>query len=129
MTALAPHLRALDGAALAADRASRRRFAASYVRSASHLFRWTFPPSRMAVALTEVYPFRPDVTRDLCHAVYRDIQVAKALGRHIVGRQMRVDELRRIFTAECEVYRKQRASVAAQQGYTGLFETINQAAE
>lgn len=116
MTPLAPHLHAIDCAALRADRASRRRFAERYVRSAAHLFRWTFPASRAAVARAEVYPYRPDATRALCHAVYRDIQAAKALPRHITGRQQRIDELRRIFTAECWLYFRQRASVSAQTG-------------
>lgn len=116
MTPLAPHLHAIDGAALRADRASRRRFAERYVRSAAHLFTWTFPASRLIVLAAVASPNWPVVTRALCHAVYRDLQTAKALPAYLVGRQQRIDELRRIFTAECWLYFRQRASVSAQTG-------------
>lgn len=115
MTPLAPHFRAIDCAALADARKSRRRFAERYVRSAEHLLYWTFPASREVVMNAINRPHNPDVTWLLCRYIYRDIQTAKALPEYLTGRQNRIDELRRIFTAECWVYFQQRARSDGQQ--------------
>ena len=98
------------------DRDMLRRKAAAYRRDARVLLVWTFPESRAAVILAEQYSHRADITRKLCHQLYRDLQGARALPKFFRRRQMRIEVLRELFACECELYRNQRANVNAQQG-------------
>lgn len=97
-------------------RATLRRQAERYMRSASPLQDWVFPASRAVVGAALATPHNPAATRMLCRALYRDWRAAEALPRHFTGRQMRIDALRSLFACECMLYRRQSASVAAQKG-------------
>lgn len=96
------------------DRDMLRRKADGYRRDIRVLLAWTFPGSRDAVAMGAVYPYRPDITREICHRLYRDLQDARVLPRFLRRRQTRIDMLRELFACECWAYRQQRARVNAQ---------------
>lgn len=86
-----------------------RRKATTYRREAKILLAWTFPESRDAVAMGEVYPYRADITRRICHRLYRDLQDARALPLFFRRRQARIETLRELFACECWLYHRQRA--------------------
>lgn len=139
MTAMEAYEAALDRALTdiaisrrAHDREQLRRKTAKYTRDTADLFKWTFPASREAIAMTNVYPYRPDITRALCHRIYRDLQNAREMPTFFRRRQVRIEVLRELFACECWLYRQQSKAKSqrnAEAGYAGLFETINQAAE
>lgn len=107
-----------------ARRAALRRRAVQYVRSASLLEHWTFPPSGPPIERALAAPHDPAATRALCRALYCDWRTARALPRHFTGRQMRVEALRELLACECMLYRRQSASIAAQKGMAGLLERL-----
>ena len=106
------------------DRAQLRVKAAKYVRNTAALFTWTFPDSRDAIAMTNVHPHRPDITRALCHRIYRDLQDARAMPTFLRRRAMRIEVLRELFACECRLYRNQRASVAGQKSMGGFLKSL-----
>ena len=106
------------------DRDMLRAKAANYRRDTRVLLAWTFPESRPAIAMGEAYPCRPDITRAICHRLYRDLQGAKALPRFFRRRQARIEVLRELFACECELYRNQRASVNAQAAMNGFLNEL-----
>lgn len=116
MTALQAALSDIAASVREHDRDMLRRKAANYRRDPRVLLAWTFPESRGDVILAEQYPDRPDITRKLCHRLYRDLQGARALPKFSRRRPMRIEVLRELFACECRLYRNQRASVSAQQG-------------
>ena len=85
------------------DRAELRRKVKFYVRDTKELFAWVFPTSVEAVAMTNVYPYRSDITKVLCHRLYRDLQTARSIDKH----RMRSEVLRELFASECWLYRSQ----------------------
>lgn len=90
-------------------KASRRRRAATYIRDDRHLLFWTFPPSRMAIILAAACPDSPQATRGLCHRLYRDLQTARTMPNYLKRlRPALIEELRTLFTCECQIYRRQR---------------------
>ena len=98
-----------------------RRKAAIYRRDAKVLLVWTFPESRLPILLGERYPNRPDVTRAICHRLYRDLQDARAMPKFFRRRHVRIEVLRELFAYECHLYRQQRASVNAQMSMNGFL--------
>ena len=98
-----------------ARRAQLRRRADRYIRDGRTLAYWTFPGSSDAVMAALKSQHDPAATRALCRALLRDWKAARALPRHIAGRHMRIDELRVLFACECVLYRRQAASLNAQQ--------------
>jgi len=106
-----------------------RRRAERYVRDRRTLLYWTFPQSRAAVVAVFNAPHDPSATRALCRALYCDWQAARALPRHVAGRQMRIDELRCLFACECALYRRQAASVSAQGEMSSFLRRLANAAE
>lgn len=122
--ALAEYEAAVPEARHAHDRAKRRRKADVYRRDTKDLLTWTFPASRDAVAMTNVYPHRPDITRALCHRIYRDLQDAIAMPAFLRRRQVRIEVLRELFACECWLYRNQRASVNAQKLMGGFLNRL-----
>jgi len=112
-----------------ARRAQLRRRADGYVRDGRTLSYWTFPRSRAAVEGALKFRHDPAATRALCRALYRDWKIACQLPRHLTGRQMRVDELRCLFACECQLYRRQAASLDAQQGMSAFLRHLASAAE
>jgi hypothetical protein len=110
-------------------RAALRRQAETYVRDVRHLFFWTFPDSRAAVTAALEAPHDPAATRALCRALYRDWRNARALPGYLVGRPMRIAELRLLFACECRLYRRQAASANAQRGMASYLRHLASAAE
>ncbi len=121
-----------DEAAAAGRRAMRarlRRRADAYVRDGRALAYWTFPGSGDAIRNALARPHDPAATRALCRALHRDWRAARAVPHHITGRDMRIDELRVLFACECRLYRRQAASVVAQQGMSSFLRRLASAAE
>lgn len=94
-------------------RQRRRRYADCYQRDAKELFHWMEPGASEFVGPAMVWPYRSDVTRRLCKRLYRDLKLARALPRYLVGRDLRVLSLKDLFAAECAMYRRQRRMAAA----------------
>ena len=97
-------------------RDARRARADVYDRTVQTLLYWTTAGSRKAVLLAIANPHSAEATRDLCHRLYRDIQLIRDM-RLIIQqvRQNHIRELRTLLTCECQLYRKQKASVEAQR--------------
>ena len=118
MTTIIPALAKFEAelplARRAHERGMLRRKAANYSRDAKILLTWTFPASRDAVAMGAVYPYRPDITREICHRLYRDLQDAKALPTFFRRRHARIQALRELFACECWTYRNQKRRAMAQ---------------
>jgi hypothetical protein len=112
-----------------ARRARLRRRADRYVRDGRTLVYWTFAGTRSAVTDALNAPHDPAATRALCRALYRDLKTARALPRRIVGRHMRIEELRLLLACECVLYRQQAASRAAQHGMAAFLRHLASAAE
>ncbi len=110
-------------------RAALRRRADGYIRDARHLYNWTLPASRPAVVAALRSPHDPAATRALCRALYRDWRCARALPGYLVGRRMRIAELRCLFACECRLYRRQTASIDAQHGISSYLRHLASAAE
>lgn len=89
-------------------RESLRRHVGTYRRNATTLLSWTFPASRAAVTRAIADLGDPAATRTLCHALWRDLQAAKALPRYLAGRSLRISALRMLFACECTRYLRQR---------------------
>ena len=106
------------------ERAHRRRFAAAYRRDIRVLLAWTFPASRAAVTMTEMYPESPPVTRTLCRRLYRDLKDARALPRFFRRRAMRIDTLRDLYAGECRLYADQRARTNAQIAMNSFINSL-----
>lgn len=121
-TAMQAYLVAIPAKRLAYQRDMLRRKSAAYRRDARVLLAWTFPESRTAIISGEQYPYRPDITRAICHRLYRDLQGARAMPKFFRRRQARIEVLRELFACECWLYRQQRASVNAQ---TAMNEFVN----
>ena len=96
-------------------RKSLRRHAGTYRRNAATLLSWTFPASRAAVTGAIGDPDNPATTRALCHALWRDMQAAKALPHYLAGRPLRITALRMLFACECTLYLRQREPVRNQR--------------
>lgn len=106
------------------ERHRRRRFAAAYRRDVRILLAWTFPASREAVTMSEIYPECPATTRALCRRLYRDLLDARAMPRFYRRRAMRIDSLRDLFSGECRLYADQRARADAQAAMNGFINSL-----
>lgn len=106
------------------DRQCRRHFAATYRRDIRTLLAWTFPPSRPAVTMAELYPECTATTRLLCRRLYRDLVDARAMPRFYRRRAMRIDCLRKLFSAECRLYADQRARADAQAAMNAFINSL-----
>lgn len=105
-------------------RARRRRFAASYRRNIRVLLDWTFPDSRVAVTMAEIYPDDPSITRTLCRRLYRDLRDAHALPTFFRRRAARIETLRDLYSAECRLYADQRSRRNAQAAMNGFLNSL-----
>jgi hypothetical protein len=106
------------------DRARRRRFAATYRRDVCVLLEWTFPGSRAAVTMAEIYPENVSVTRALCRRLYRDLRDARALPTFFRRRAARIETLRDLYSAECRLYAAQRSRDSAQAAMNGFLNSL-----
>jgi len=86
-----------------------RRQAAGYVRDGRALLSWTFPSSHDAIAGALRNPDNRAASRRLCHALWRDLGLARALPRHLAGRDSRIRVLRQLLAGECMLLRARKS--------------------
>lgn len=96
----------VEADAIASKRRRQRTAAENYERDGQELYLATFPSSRYAIKAALLLP-SPDTTKKLCRAIWRDLQVAKALPTYIRGRQSRINWLRELYSCECGLYLRQ----------------------
>lgn len=105
-----------------ARRAEIRSITMKYARTArdlDNILRCVSFPDRPIVAAAIADPLNPDVTKMVCHALYRRMVYCKSQGD-----RMRAAYLcaREYFGCECDTYRRQRA--AQRPGPHHLFDNV-----